>query len=398
LSCIGCGARYNPGEAVYTCRRCGDLLEARLDLDEVGEAAHRWRERPLGVWRYREVIPAAHQVRVSLQEGGTRLHWASRLGEELGLRNLYVKCEGDNPTASFKDRGLTVAVTKAVELGFRSVACASTGNTAASLAAYAAKAGLKCTVLVPQGRVATGKLAQAVVYGATILEVAGNFDQALSLVMEVSARGLVYLCNSVNPFRIEGQKTLAYELRDQLGRLPDVLALPVGNAGNIAAAWKGVEELRALGLVEEVPRMVGAQSQGAAPIVEAVRHGRMWIRPVDRPETVATAIRIGRPISWRKALNAIYSSKGTAVSVSDEEILWAQRLIARREGLFVEPASAAPVAALRRLREEGYLDPEELVVVVATGHGLKDPEAAALAPERPVRVEATLEAIQAFFS
>lgn len=314
---------------------------------------------------------------VSLGEGGTRLHLCRRLGERFGVRNLWVKMEGDNPTCSFKDRGMTVGVSKALEHGVKAVACASTGNTSASMAAYAAKAGLKSIVLVPSGKVARGKLAQAVVHGAEIFQVEGNFDDALRLVVDLSEKTReIYLLNSINPYRIEGQKTLAFEVRDQLGGIPDLMVLPVGNAGNISALWKGFRELRILGLEDEVPRLVGIQAEGASPIAEAFKKGLEKIRPWRRPETIATAIRIGEPVSWMKALKAVRDSRGLMETVSDEEILEAQRVLARSEGLFVEPASAASIAGLRKLLEEELIQRDMKIVCVATGHGLKDPEAA----------------------
>jgi threonine synthase len=285
--------------------------------------------------------------------------------------------EGDNPTCSFKDRGMTVGVSKALEHGVKAVVCASTGNTSASMAAYAAKAGLKSIVLVPSGKVARGKLAQAVVHGAEIFQVEGNFDDALRLVVDLSEKTReIYLLNSINPYRIEGQKTLAFEVRDQLGGIPDLMVLPVGNAGNISALWKGFRELRILGLEDEVPRLVGIQAEGASPIAEAFKKGLEKIRPWRRPETIATAIRIGEPVSWMKALKAVRDSRGLMETVSDEEILEAQRVLARSEGLFVEPASAASIAGLRKLLEEELIQRDMKIVCVATGHGLKDPEAA----------------------
>jgi len=310
-----------------------------------------------------------------------------------------VKNEGENPTGSFKDRGMTVGVSRALELGARGVICASTGNTSASLAAYSARAGLDCLVVVPAGKIALGKLAQAMMYGAKVVAVNGNFDDALSLVMDACTKLGLYLLNSVNAYRLEGQKTIGFELIEQRGwRLPDWIVLPVGNAGNISAIWKGVKELRRLGIIDEAPRMAGVQAEGAAPIANAVKQG--WLEEeiiefVDKPETIATAIRIGRPVNWKKALRAIRESKGTAVAVSDSEIVEAQKLLARLEGVFVEPASAASIAGLRRLLEEGIIDRDESVVCITTGHGLKDPEEAVRVCEKPLEIEPRLSELEA---
>lgn len=332
-----------------------------------------WRRRPLSVWRYRELLPVRdHSKVVTLNEGGTSLHRCHSLSESLGVHSLCVKDEGENPTGSFKDRGITVGVTKALELGVKTVACASTGNTSASLAAYAAKAGLNCIILIPSGKVALGKLAQAMIHGAKVISVRGNFDDTLATVREICSAHPVYLLNSINAFRLEGQKTLAMEVVDQLGHIPDRVVVPVGNAGNISAIWKGFIELSDLGFIETIPMMVGVQAEGASPIADAVEEGRDEIKRVSNPETLATAIRIGLPVNWRKALKAIGESGGLAVKVSDDEILEAQRLLAEKEGLFVEPASAASIAGLRRLIDTGVVKRDEEIVCVATGHGLKD--------------------------
>jgi threonine synthase len=249
--------------------------------------------------------------------------------------------------------------------------------------------------VIPAGKIAFGKLAQAVAYGARIIQIKGNFDDALRLVMEASAKGRIYLLNSVNPYRVEGQKTLAYEVVDQLGgRVPSKLIVPVGNAGNISAIWKGFKEYRELGFTDGLPQMFGVQASGAAPIVEAVREGEESIRPVEKPETVATAIRIGAPVNWRKALRAIRESRGTALAVTDSEILEGQRMLARLEGLFVEPASAASIAGLKKFVEEGLIGEDEIVVCVATGHGLKDPDTPVKFGEKPLEVEGSLEEIE----
>ncbi len=397
MRCIGCGAEHPIDEIIYNCERCGDLLEARIEERALMEKIENggWRLRPLSVWKYREFLPVFNEAKiVTLSEGGTPLYRCERLGKELSIKNLYVKNEGANPTGSFKDRGMTVGVSKALELGVKAVVCASTGNTSASLAAYAAKAGLSCIVLIPAGKVALGKLAQAMMYGATVVSVRGNFDAALRMAVEASKQIGLYLLNSINPFRIEGQKTAAFEICDQLGwRAPDRVVLPVGNGGNITAYWKGFKELKALGLIEKLPKMVGVQAAGASPIADAFAANSATIEPVKNPETIATAIRIGNPVNWKRALNALKESNGTALTVTDDEIIKAQKLLARKEGIFVEPASAASIAGLKKLVENGEVELEETIVCVATGHGLKDPEVAVKACEEIIEIE-SLEALE----
>ena len=398
MQCIGCGAEYPINEIIYNCERCGDLLEVRVDEKALKEKIEtgEWRLRPISVWKYKEFLPVFDETKiVTLREGGTPLYRCERLGKELGVENLYVKNEGANPTGSFKDRGMTVGVSKALELGVKAVVCASTGNTSASLAAYAAKAGLPCIVLIPAGKVALGKLAQAMMYGAIVVGVRDNFDVALQMAVSASKQVGLYLLNSINPFRIEGQKTAAFEICDQLEwQVPDRVVLPVGNAGNITAYWKGFRELKALGLVEKLPKMVGVQAAGASPIAKAFASNRATIEPVKDPETVATAIRIGNPVNWKRALNALRGSNGTALTVTDDEIIKAQKLLARKEGIFIEPASAASIAGLKKLVENGEVDVDETIVCVATGHGLKDPEAAVRACEEIIEIEPSLEALE----
>ena len=336
--------------------------------------------RPQLVERYRQFLPIGPDTPVvSLGEGATPLLHARRLGESLGLRNLHLKVEGQNPTGSFKDRGMVVAVAKALEDGARSVICASTGNTSASAAAYAAAAGLECVVVLPAGKIAVGKLLQALVFGARVIAVRGNFDEALRVVRALSEQDdhPITLVNSVNPYRLEGQKTAAFEICDDLGRAPDVLAIPVGNAGNISAYWRGFGQYREAGLTAAVPRMWGFQAAGAAPLVVG--------RPVDHPETVATAIRIGNPASWTLATAARDESGGRIGAVTDDEILAAHREIARLEGVFCEPSSAASLAGVAKAARAGELEPDATVVCVLTGNGLKDPATA----EAGVRVEVT---------
>jgi len=351
-------------------------LEVRFELE--GRKIP-WKRRQLSVWKYRELLPVhRNQPITTLFEGGTGLHHCQRLGKRLSLRKLYVKNEGENPTGSFKDRGMTVAVSKARELGKRRVICASTGNTSASLSAYAARAGMECTVFIPQGKVASGKMLQVLMHAAKIVQVKGNFDQALDVVVRLTEKKKgFYLMNSVNPFRLEGQKTLAFEVVDQLnGRAPDTIVFPVGNGGNSSAAWKGFKEFHELDIVKDRPRMMGIQAEGAAPIVRAFKQKRKRIRPVTNPQTVATAIRIGSPVNAPKVLNALNESEGLAEMVKDSEILNAQRELARLEGIFVEPASAASIAGLEKLLQAGQIERSDLIVCVTTGHGLKDPSVA----------------------
>jgi threonine synthase len=397
--CINCHTKYDIDDIVYFCRKCGDILEIKLDFARLAETLKRgdWKKVPLSVWRYRDFMPIHESTKiVTLNEGGTGLHRSQRLGEELGLKNLYVKNEGENPTGSFKDRGMTVGVTKAVELGARHVICASTGNTSASLAAYAARAGIKCTVLIPSGKIAYGKLAQAMIHGAKVLQVRGNFDEALEFVLKLAEKHeSIYLLNSINPFRIEGQKSLGYEICEQLNNeAPDRIIVPVGNAGNISAIWKGLSEFYKLGLIKSLPKMTGIQAAGSAPIVQAIKTNSDTIIPVAKPETVATAIRIGAPVSWKKAINAIRESHGTAETVTDEEILDAQKILARIEGIFVEPASASSIAGLKKLVKNGVIGKDERVVCVTTGHGLKDPDTAVKMSEKPLEVDADISAIE----
>jgi threonine synthase len=349
-------------------------LEANFDLE--GKRKPSWDHRPMSVWKYRELLPIeSEESIISLAEGGTGLHRCQRLGRKLGLRNLYVKNEGENPTGSFKDRGMTVAISKAKELMKKKVLCASTGNTAASLAAYSARAEMECIVLVPQGKVAGGKMLQVTMHGARIIQVKGDFDQAFKTAMELANRRKeLYLMNSLNPYRLEGQKTLAFEISDQLdSKIPDTVILPVGNGGNISAAWKGFTEFQQLSITNTRPRMIGIQAEKAAPIAKAVKSRENKIHPVHNPQTIATAIRIGSPVNWPKVLKAIRESKGTAETVTDSEILDAQRELATLEGIFVEPASAASIAGLKKLRANRKVDRSETIVCVTTGHGLKDP-------------------------
>src|SRR5467141_3093120 len=382
LRCFSCHTEYPTQNTNYRCEKCGNLLEVSF---KISRRKIPWKNRGLSVWKYRELLPIDNDRSITtLSEGGTGLHLCPRLGRDIGLKRLYVKNEGENPTGSFKDRGMTFALSKARELGKRRAVCASTGNTAASLAAYSARAVLKCVVIVPEGKVAAGKMLQVMIHGARIFQVRGDFDEAMRAVVTLAERRRgFYLMNSLNPFRLEGQKTLAYEVCDQLdGEVPDALVLPVGNGGNISAIWKGFGEFQTLGITKTRPRMIGVQADGAAPIAKAFRRKHDRIEPVTNPRTIASAIRIGSPVNWTKVLHAINESHGTADTVSDKEILEAQRDLASKEGIFVEPASAASIAGLRKSREARRIDRSDLVVCVTTGHGLKDPSVADHIPHR----------------
>jgi len=340
------------------------------------------------IHRYRDLLPVTERTPVvTLREGNTPHIPAPRLAQAMGCRlRLYLKYEGMNPTGSFKDRGMTVAISKALEEGCRATICASTGNTAASAAAYSARAGIRALVLLPAGSVALGKVSQALAYGARVIAVEGNFDRALELVIEACQRYRLTLVNSINPYRIEGQKTGAFEIVDFLGRAPDYHFIPVGNAGNITAYWKGYKEYHAI-KNSGLPKMMGFQAEGAAPIVRG--------HPIAEPRTIATAIKIGNPASWKGAVAARDESGGIIDMVSDDEIIEAYRMLASIEGVFVEPASAASVAGLRKLLREGRIGREEdaIAVCVLTGHGLKDPERAIKTCGEIPTVPASLEAI-----
>jgi threonine synthase len=346
--------------------------------------------RPTLVDRYREFLPvtAATPV-ISLGEGLTPLVHLRRLGARLGLANLHAKIEGQNPTGSFKDRGMVVAVAKAVEDGARAIICASTGNTSASAAAYGAAHGLEVVVVLPAGQIAMGKLLQAIVAGARVVAVDGNFDAALRVVRALAEQDdhPITLVNSVNPFRLAGQKTGAFEICDDLGRAPDILAIPVGNAGNISAYWAGFREYHAAGRVGSTPAMFGFQAAGAAPLVSG--------HPVDQPDTIATAIRIGNPASWQQAIAARDESGGRIEAVTDDDILAAYRALATEEGIFCEPSSAASVAGVTRLAGSGAITSDALVVCVLTGTGLKDPTTAEtlIGPGRVIEAEPTVGSV-----
>jgi threonine synthase len=392
-----CNLAYGIRERIYVCRRCKGPLEIQCRLDSSGDAnvlRKQWTERTgsndprdrSGVWRYRELLPFDFDVPVvSLFEGNTPVYDAPRSAEYCGLQSLQVKHLGCNPTGSFKDAGMTTAVTHAALLGARTVVCASTGNTAASLAAYAARAGMQCAIVVPQGQVTAAKLAQSMDYGAAVLEIDGNFDDAMRLVQELADHASIYLANSINPFRVEGQKTVAFELLQQCEwKLPEHVVVPGGNMGNSSALAKGFDELLQLRLIERLPKLHVIQAEGSAPMARLfaeMEKNRVTpdgsalpdIVPLADPKTLATAIKIGSPISWRKSLRGVLRSGGRVLAVNEQEIADAKTIIGR-DGIGCEPASATTIAGIRRMVSSGDIGRAESVVAVLTGHVLKDPD------------------------
>jgi threonine synthase len=395
VKCIKCGARFSKEDIVYTCRECGGLLDIKYDYSEI-DVERVVGAKGQGVWKYRVLLPFDEGTKpITINEGNTPLYRCNRLAKSIGIDELWVKHEGLNPSGSFKDRGMTIGVTKAMELGVKGVACASTGNTSASLAIFAAKAGIPCYVLLPKGKVALGKVAQAMMHGAKIFSIRGNFDDALRIVRVICEEEKLYLLNSVNPYRLEGQKTIAFEVTEKLEwEVPDRVILPVGNAGNISAIFKGFSELETLGITSSIPKMTGIQAEGAKPVVNAFKEGKAEIIPEDNPETIASAIRIGNPVNAAKALFAIRDSGGVAESVTDEEITEAQLELARLEGIGVEPASAASIAGLKKLVEMGEIERDEKIVCITTGHLLKDPERVIKICEAPKEVEADVDVVR----
>ncbi|HEY2989635.1 MAG TPA: threonine synthase [Candidatus Binatia bacterium] len=365
--------------------------KAKIDTPAEASARKSVSAWPGVIRYYRDLLPVEkEECIVTLHEGNTPLVRCHNLERAINPDvELYLKLEGLNPTCSFKDRGMTVAITKAVEEGSRAVICASTGNTSASAAAYAARAGLKAYVLIPQGNISLGKLSQAMIHGAKVIEIAGNFDAALKLVRQAARDYPVTLVNSLNPYRIEGQKTAAFEICDALGAAPDYHFLPVGNAGNITAYWKGYKEYKDAGRVSALPKMMGFQAAGAAPIVLG--------RIIEEPETIATAIKIGNPASWQAAVAARDDSGGAIESATDDEILAAYKLLANSEGILAEPASAISIAGVIKAQKEGIFRQGDVVVCTLTGHGLKDPDTAIRASEKPVRIAADLKLLKELF-
>src|SRR5882672_10444758 len=379
-----CGARFKLNERLYVCPACGGLLDVALEpsTDPDPERLRDvWTRRLAsfdsndrsGVWRYRELLPfAADAPIVTLAEGNTPLYDAPVSAAYCGLDALTLKHQGCNPTGSFKDTGMTTAVTQALILGARTVVCASTGNTAASLAAYAARAQLQCAILVPRGQISDNKLAQSLDYGAAVLELDGNFDDAMRVIRELAEDESIYLVNSINPFRIEGQKTVAAELLHQRDwRVPDHIVVPGGNLGNSSAFGKGFHELKELGLIDRLPRLSVVQAEGAAPFASLYESERDVLTPIQNPQTLATAIKIGAPVSWQKALRVVLQSGGRVLSVSEQEIADAKAIIGR-DGVGCEPASATTVAGIKRLVASGVIGSSEDVVAVLTGNILKD--------------------------
>jgi threonine synthase len=391
-----CSTDFGLGQRLYTCTKCGGLLEIvyagpeRFDAVELREV---WRARRSsgdprdrsGVWRFRELLPFSEDAPVvSLFEGNTPLYRANRAATYAGAHNLWLKHQGANPTGSFKDTGMTAAVTQALILGAKTVVCASTGNTSASLAAYAARAELQCAILVPGGQVSHGKLAQSLDYGAQVLELEGNFDDCMRVIRELAEDPSIYLVNSINPFRIEGQKTVAIELAEQLNwQVPDHVVMPGGNLGNSSAFGKGFAELFALGLIDRLPKLSVVQAAGAAPFAALAPEGRVdsltdvdgipddLLNPVTDPKTLATAIKIGAPVSWKKSLRAVADSGGRILSVTEQEIADSKAVIGR-DGIGCEPASATTVAGIKKLTADGFIGADETVVAILTGHVLKD--------------------------
>lgn len=401
LVCPSCGLYFNDRVLHSQCTNCGALLDLDVNTELKGPqlakifAQRSWQQvesERSGVWRYRElVLPTVTDSEVvSFPEGNTPLVASGRVGDFVGLRHLQLKHEGMNPTGSFKDRGMTVAITQAKRIGARAVACASTGNTSASLAAYAARANLPAIVLIPAGKISTGKLAQTLAHGATTIAVRGSFDDCLRLLREASEQLGVYVVNSVNPFRLAGQRTIVFEMLQQLGwQAPDWIALPAGNLGNTSAFGDAIRVARAAGLISKVPRLLAVQAAGAAPFAHAFDRQFASVETVTSPETVATAIRIGAPASWDRAVRSIRETRGVVMAVTDEAILEAKREI-DRAGIGCEPASAASVAGLRKLRAEGRIQSDESAVAVLTGHLLKDPAAVIEKDSSPVEIEPTL--------
>ena len=392
-----CGATYGLRERIYVCPRCGGTLEILCHLDASGDPAamrQRWAARAAsrdprdvsGVWRYREMLPFDEPIPfVTLFEGNTPLYHGPRSSQYCGLDDLRLKHQGCNPTGSFKDTGMTTAITQAVVLGARTAVCASTGNTSASLAAYAGRAGLQSAVLLPRGQISSGKLAQSLDYGALVCEIDGNFDDCMRLIQELGDDPSIYVANSINPFRIEGQKTVAFEMMEQcLWQVPDHVVVPGGNMGNSTALGKGFQELLDLGMIDRLPKLSVIQAEGAAPVArlfatldlkQAAGGANLpeTMAPVENPRTLATAIKIGAPVSWKKALRAVLRSDGKVISVSEQEIADAKAIIGH-DGIGCEPGSATTVAGIRKLVTAGHIRADENVVAVLTGHMLKDPD------------------------
>jgi threonine synthase len=384
LECINCSGKYERNDIRYTCN-CGSLLDVKRDLSKLDGKKllqaweSRWGSRKIpissGVWRYKELIlDVPDNEIITKQEGNTRLHHSGKAGIYAGLQNFLLKHEGENPTCSFKDRGMTCGITAAKMLGISSVACASTGNTSASMAAYAAACGFNAIIFIPSGKIAYGKLAQALAYGGKTLQVEGNFDDAMSLVQDVCKELNIYLLNSINPFRIEGQKAILFETLHQLDwKVPDWFIIPGGNLGNNTALSKGLMELYELGIIKKIPRIAVIQAAGANPLYTMWKNNTPF-KPVKDPDTIATAIKIGNPVSWEKSLRGIKWSNGVVEQVTEQEIMDAKAMV-DSSGIGAEPASCCSVAGARKLVGNGIIQPDESVVGILTGNLLKDPDA-----------------------
>jgi len=394
LVCVGCASKYSFKEIVYSCPKCGDTLDVTYDYDSIAESIDRkvLAERAPNLAKYLELLPILEPRKmVSLGEGSTPLLKSRRLAATLGLKNLYLKDETRNPTGVFKDRATAIVATKALEFEREIAAIASTGNAAASMAGYAAKAGLKCIVMLPDST-PIGKLSQSIAYGARIVQVKGNYDQVFDLVTQACEKFGWYNCNpAINPYRTEGKKTMAYEICEQLNwKAPDWVIVPIGNGCNLVGHWKGFKEFQEFGFVRGRPRMVGIQAEGSPPVVTAFNEKAERVEPVV-PHTLAGAIAVGKPRNATKTLKALKESKGVAEAVSDESLLEAQRMLASCEGIFGEPAAVAPLAGLRKLLEKGVIDRTDTVVLVITGNGLKDPETSLKIGVKPPLVAPDLE-------
>ncbi|WP_075050660.1 threonine synthase [Ignicoccus islandicus] len=394
LRCPKCHRTFEPSEKLFICPYCNQPLEVIYEPDEKPSFDEiRRRSRIYGIWRFKEFLPIKTSNPITMGEGSTPLVRVEKLEKLIGVRRVYVKFEGANPTGSFKDRGMSLAITLARESGSKAVVAASTGNTAASAAAYASRASLLTFLLLPRGKVALGKMAQSILHGAIIVEIEGNFDDALETARRLAQREEFYPLNSFNPWRLEGQKTLAYEVFEEIG-VPDHVVVPVGNAGNISAIWKGFKELKNWGYSDTLPRMAGIQAEGSSPIASAFKLGLDAPLFTENPETLATAIRIGKPVNWFKAWKAVTESSGTFEVVSDSDIIRAQRLLAREEGIAAEPAGAASIAGAIKLAQNGYFNGDETVVCVVTGHGLKDPDSVKFHPTTRLRAMSVDDAIE----
>jgi len=384
LECVRCGKKYGLDEVRYNCE-CGGILDVRRDLKKLDGAQLKqlWESRwglkrgvlSSGVWRYKELILDLPEDRiVTRQEGNTRLYDAGKAGQYAGLKHFLLKHEGENPTGSFKDRGMTCGTTAAVYYGAQSVACASTGNTSASMASYAAVSGLKSIIFIPEGKIAYGKLAQALAFGGVTLQIEGNFDDAMTLVQDVCAKLNIYLLNSINPFRIEGQKAIGFEILQQLDwQVPDWFVIPGGNLGNNTALSKGMQELYELGIIHKIPRIAVIQAAGADPLYKMWKNHTSY-QAVKNPETIATAIKIGNPVSWEKSLRGLQWSNGVVEEVTEQEIMDAKAMV-DAAGIGAEPASCCSVAGAKKLVDAGVIDPDATVVGILTGNVLKDPDA-----------------------